>query len=139
MPKVCITKIMSKSLILAQQGQAPSEVYHLMHGERSIHHIPIVDGRKLVGVVSSTDFLKAMFASVPIVANLILLDKQFPKIKDMMSSDITTIKDTDTIHEAAEKLMNGSFHSLPVVDKDSNAVGIVTSTDLIKYLCEHTR
>lgn len=58
---------------------------------------------------------------------------------DMMPRGITTINNTDTIHEAAEKLMNGNFHSLPVVDKDGNAVGIVTSTDLIKYLCEQTR
>ena len=34
---------------------------------------------------------------------------------------------------SAELLREGTFHSLPIVDEDHNLVGIVTSTDLIRY------
>lgn len=48
--------------------------------------------------------------------------------------ELISINENDTLHEAAEKLMNGNFHSLPVVNGDNDVVGIVTSTDLIKHL-----
>ena len=38
--------------------------------------------------------------------------------------------------EAAEIFLEAEFHALPVVDADEKLVGIVTTTDLIKYLLE---
>ena len=51
-----------------------------------------------------------------------------------MSKNIVTIKPTTSIREAAEMLAEGDFHSLPIVDKEGNLQGLVTSTDLIRYL-----
>ncbi|TLD40129.1 MAG: CBS domain-containing protein [Candidatus Jettenia ecosi] len=48
----------------------------------------------------------------------------FPKFLDINS----------TVRKAAHLLSDGVFHSLPVVDKDNNLIGIITSTDLIRYL-----
>jgi CBS domain-containing protein len=53
-----------------------------------------------------------------------------------MSTKLITIKDSDTVRHASELLINGHFHSLPVVDGNDNIVGIITSTDLIRYLHE---
>jgi CBS domain-containing membrane protein len=139
-----VMNIMSKRPIVAQRGQTPSQVYQLMYGNKSIHHIPIVEDGKntLIGIVSSTDFLKAMYNSIPIVEDIVYLDNKFPTIMDMVPSvigTITTIRDTDSVHEAGIKLMSGNFHSLPVVDNDNHVVGIVTSTDLIEYLSNNRR
>ncbi|MHA1571775.1 MAG: CBS domain-containing protein, partial [Alphaproteobacteria bacterium] len=38
------------------------------------------------------------------------------------------------IRSAAELLSDGTRHSLPVVNGDGELVGIVTTTDLVKYL-----
>ena len=40
----------------------------------------------------------------------------------------------DTIRFATETLSSGKFHSLPVVDDENQLMGLVTSTDLIRYL-----
>ena len=40
-----------------------------------------------------------------------------------------------TIKEAAEILAEQTFHALPVTD-NGNLVGMLTTTDLIKYLLE---
>ena len=55
-------------------------------------------------------------------------------IVDVMSTDLITIKDQQTVRDAAEILSEGDFHSLPVVDGKGNIAGMLTSTDLIRYL-----
>jgi CBS domain-containing protein len=100
-----VMNIMSKKPIVAQRGQTPSQVYQLMYGNKSIHHIPIVEDGKntLIGIVSSTDFLKAMYNSIPIVADIVYLDNKFPTIMDMVPSVIGTIT---TIRDQGSRMKN---------------------------------
>lgn len=129
-----ITKIMSSDVAVVQEGQPLSDVRKKMI-ELHIHHIPIVKGTKLTGLVSFTDLMKISMVINGADERSIdtIIDQQF-KITDIMSSKITKIKHTETIRHASELLIKGHFHSLPVIDDDDNIVGIVTSTDLIKYL-----
>lgn len=131
-----ITRIMSSDIVVVQEGQPLSEVRQAMC-DRNIHHVPVANGTKLVGLVSFTDMMK-----INLVINgadersiSTIIDQNF-KISDVMSKDLITIKDTDSVRHASELLVKGHFHSLPVVDANSNIVGIVTSTDLIRYLNE---
>ena len=131
-----VTKIMSTNVAVIQEGQALSEVRTIMCN-LDIHHVPIVNGTKLVGLVSFTDMMKINLVVNGADERSIgaIIDQQF-KITDVMSSKLTTIRNTETIRQAAELLIEGHFHSLPVIDSADNIVGIVTSTDLIKYLNE---
>jgi len=52
-----VTKIMSSDLAVIQKGQQLSEVRKLMC-DLHIHHIPIANGSKLVGLISFTDLMK---------------------------------------------------------------------------------
>lgn len=93
-----------------------------------IHHLPVVEGGRLVGIVSSTDFLK-----------LYLLDDQLAihsraTVDQIMETNLIVLQRNSTLREAAEKLCMGSFHALPVVDRRKRLVGIVTSSDLIGEL-----
>lgn len=129
-----IIKIMSNNVECIQDGQPLSTVRRLM-GDLGIHHVPIVNGKKLVGLVSFTDMMKLNFVISGATEHTIdaIIDQQF-SISDVMSVNITTINNKDNIREAALILAEGKFHSLPVIDDDSNLLGIVTSTDLIRYL-----
>jgi CBS domain-containing protein len=131
-----VTKIMSTNVAVVQEGRPLSEVRKTMC-DLHIHHVPIVNGKKLVGLVSFTDLMKINMVINGADERSIgtIIDQQF-KIADIMSSQLTTIKNTETIRHAAELLIRGHFHSLPVVDEVGNIVGIVTSTDLIRYLNE---
>jgi len=131
-----VTKIMSSDVAVVQEGQPLSEVRKKMC-DLHIHHIPITRGKKLVGLISFTDLMKINMVINGADERSIdmIIDQQF-KISDIMSSNITKIKNTETIRQASELLIKGHFHSLPVVDNEDNIVGIVTSTDLIKYLNE---
>ena len=52
-----------------------------------------------------------------------------------MTKNLQVIQQNDTIFEVATILADSEFHSLPVVD-GSELVGIITTTDLIKFLIE---
>lgn len=129
-----VTKIMSSNVALVQEGSTLSEVRRMMC-DLHIHHIPVVNGKKLVGLVSFTDLMKINMVINGADERSIdaIIDQQF-KITDIMSRQLTTIRNTETVRQAAELLMEGHFHSLPVVDQAGNVVGMLTSTDLIRYL-----
>jgi CBS domain-containing protein len=131
-----VTKIMSTNVAVIQEGQALSEVRKVMC-DLHVHHVPIVNGTKLVGLVSFTDMMKINLVVNGADERSIgaIIDQQF-KITDVMSRQLTTIKKTETIRQAAELLIKGHFHSLPVIDNEDNIAGIITSTDMIKYLNE---
>ncbi len=129
-----ISNIMITNVTTVHIDQKISDV-RLILAENPIHHIPVLNGRKLVGLISATDMMKLNFALS--YANETLndstLDKQFT-IEQVMQKDLVTISIKNTVHRAAEMFCGGHFHSLPVLDEDGNLVGIVTSTDLIMYL-----
>jgi CBS domain-containing protein len=129
-----ITHIMSEAIKSVHTGQKLSEVRHMMT-ENGIHHVPVVSGSRLVGILSSTDLMKLSFGGYGGDERSLdaIMDHQFT-IEDTMQKDVVTLKTSQTVRDAAEVLGEGNFHSLPVVDDSSNLKGIVTTTDLIRYL-----
>lgn len=129
-----ITTIMTDQVITVHQGKAVSEARKLMV-EHGIHHIPVVSGDTLTGMISANDMLKISFNAYGADQRAVdaYLDAQF-SIDDVMTKDLDTLSEKSMIRDAAAILAKASYHSLPVVDADGNLKGIVTSTDLIKYL-----
>ncbi len=129
-----VIRIASTAILTAQSEQKPSEVRKLMQ-ENQIHHVPVVDGTQLVGLVSALDLanlsLDKFGSEDP--SNDAVLDNQL-SLEDIMSKNLVTLQTTASIREAAELLAQGNFHSLPIIDEDGNLRGLVTSTDLIRYL-----
>ena len=56
-------------------------------------------------------------------------------IEGLMQKEVVSLTEHSTIREAAEILGQGKFHSLPVLN-GGKIVGMVTSTDLIRYLAD---
>ncbi len=131
-----ITKIMATEILTVQQGQKLSDVRHNIC-ESGFHHIPVLDGNKLVGLISFTDLMKLNIVISGADDRTIdaIIDQQYT-IKDIMTTKLTALSDGDTIRQASKILAEGNFHSLPVVDKQNQIVGIVTTTDLIQYLSD---
>ncbi len=93
-----------------------------------IHHLPVVEGGRLVGMVSTTDLLK-----------LHLLDDHLSiyervTVDQIMETNLVVLQKGATLRDAAEKLCMGHFHALPVVDRRRHLLGIVTTSDLIAEL-----
>lgn len=128
-----LAEVMTPHPRSVQIGQKLSDVRAALADYR-VHHLPVVDGKCLVGIISMTDLLEFGFRPRDSHEDLdTYLDEQF-SIPQIMQADVMTIPSNSTVVDAARALRTGSLHALPVVDEGGNLVGIVTSTDLVSYL-----
>jgi CBS domain-containing membrane protein len=102
-----------------------------------IRHIPVVNGKQIIGMLSYTDLLRISFADA-VDENEYDVDTTVYNmftIEQVMAKNLVSVPSTATIKEVAELLAKKEFHALPVVD-NNELVGIVTTTDLINYLID---
>lgn len=131
-----VTKIMSSALQTVHDGDPVSRLRAIFENA-NIHHIPVVSGEALIGIVSWNDFMRISFGEFGNQDARGLdeiLDHTY-KIRDVMTSDPITIPSSGTVRDAARILGTGEFHALPVVSGE-DLVGIVTSSDLIRFLAD---
>ena len=130
-----VSKIMARDPITVHEKQKLSDVRKLIT-EHGVHHVPVVSGKKLIGLISATDLLRVGYGDISKIdprAFDTALDTM--TIRETMVEDIATVQHNDPIKQAADILATGRFHSLPVLEGE-DLVGVVTSTDLIKFLRE---
>ena len=127
MRDIAIDKVMTSDPATVSPQSSAAEARRLLESN-VIHHLPVVEGDRLVGIVSSSDLLK-----------LHLLDDKMAiftraTVDQIMETNVTVLGKKSTLREAVEKLSMGNFHALPVVDRKRRLLGIVTSTDLLNEL-----
>lgn len=133
--KATLSEIMTVQPVTVSVDTPLPDVYRIAK-EHSIHHLPVVEGGRLVGIISRTDLERISFVNDPNSANVVEAMWDFLRTENLMTRSVVTIRKDQTVREAAELLKDGKIHALPVVD-GSEIVGIVTSTDLIRYLLEN--
>ena len=129
-----VSQIMSGDVVTVNKTQTFKEVNELINN-RSIHHVPVVSGKEVIGMLSSTDLQKISFVNTIEGGGITTAMWDVVSIEQVMSKNVETAQKDDTIYDVAKILSTNDFHALPVMDKDE-IVGIVTSTDLLKYLVD---
>ena len=131
-----ISKIMTTKVITLDRKDTLEYAEQIFKTNR-IRHIPVVDGDKLLGMLSYTDLLRISFADSinedegiidAVVYNLFTIDQ-------VMIKKVVCVSSTTTIKEVGELLVTRQFHAVPIVDNEK-LVGIITTTDLINYLLD---
>ena len=134
--KVPVSSIMTKNVIKLNLSDDLTKAEGLFK-KYHIRHIPVVNGNIIVGMLSYTDLLRISFADAidddeqevdVTVYNMF-------SVEQVMARNLIKVNPETTIKEVAEILASKAFHALPVVEGDL-LVGIVTTTDLIKYLID---
>lgn len=132
-----VSSIMTKNLITADIADDLRHVSTLLK-RNHIRHIPVVSGDKLVGIVSKSDIMRLSFGDIyegREQADDTIFD--LLKLEQVMVSNPRTVQAGDTIKTVAEIFAHEEFHALPVVDNEK-IVGIVSTTDVIKYMLGNT-
>ncbi|MGB0593084.1 MAG: CBS domain-containing protein [Flavobacteriales bacterium] len=129
-----ISKIMSNDIITVNKTQSIREVSEIIE-DKYIHHVPVVSGDKVIGMLSKVDLQKISFVNSYDNDGLTTAMYDNLNIEQVMTKNVKVVQKSDTIYEVATILSKNEFHSLPVVEEEK-LVGIVTTTDLIKYLVD---
>ncbi|MFK5957646.1 MAG: CBS domain-containing protein [Lutibacter sp.] len=103
--------------------------------EHHIRHIPIVEDEHIIGMLGFTDLERISFLDA-YDTNETQIDNAIYKmlnIGQIMVKNLIKINSSTTIKSVVEILSKNEFHALPVVENNV-LVGIVTTTDILKYL-----
>lgn len=130
-----ISKIMTTDVVTLNVIDT-LETAEKLFKKHKIRHIPIVQNKEIIGMLSYTDLLRISFADISDDENNVdtFVYDMF-SIKQVMAKNLFLVPPYTTVKEVAELLREKEFHALPVVE-DNELVGIVTTTDLINYLIE---
>ncbi|SDX32451.1 CBS domain-containing protein [Flavobacterium degerlachei] len=133
---VPVSDIMTKNVIKLNLSDELTKAEELFK-KHKIRHIPVVSNNKIVGMLSYTDLLRVSYADAADDAadNVESIVFNMFTVRQVMAKEIVIISPSSTIREAAEILSKFEFHALPVCEGEL-LVGIVTTTDLIKYFLE---
>lgn len=131
-----IAHIMTDHVLTVSTQDDLQEVVDLIN-QKKIRHVPVMEGNHVVGMISRTDINRLTFSSLfegqegADEAVLTMLS-----ISQVMTHKPRVIRTFQTIREVAEIFAEEEFHALPVIDADGKLAGIVTTTDVIRYLLE---
>ena len=100
------------------------------------HHLLVVDDRKkLSGVVSDRDLLKALSPYVGSAAetarDIATLNK---RVHQIMSRNPITLHPEAQVADAVQLLLNQRISCIPIVDREFKPVGILSWRDILKSL-----
>ena len=129
-----IKEISTTDVISVHENQNMSDVTAIFR-ENSLHHLPVLRGKKPIGIISTQDVFKLIFNVDSSDHRMldVLLDHTY-KLSDVMTTKLVILDDSATIKDVAKLLRDSSLHSVLVVDHRGDLTGIATTTDLIRYL-----
>ena len=94
-----------------------------------IRHLPVVDGSRVVGLVSERDLFRSSLAQVLGTDSRNLMKAL--RIKDIMVREVTTISPEAKLFDAVKLMIEKKIGCLPVVE-DDRLVGLITETDILQ-------
>ena len=107
-----------------------NELHHRFIKHR-ISSLPVVDDSdNLIGVVSQTDLIRQSFSrreDDPLAPLLVIPDQ---RVGDVMSPSPITVRNQDTVAEAAERMINDEIHRVYVIDA-GHLVGVLSARDVM--------
>jgi CBS domain-containing protein len=88
----------------------------------------VVRHGKLVGIFTERDLLtRVLAAGLPLSV----------PVSEVMTSNPVTVDPKDSVRVAIERMQQGGYRHLPVVNGDGKPTGIVSAKRIVNYLAEH--
>jgi acetoin utilization protein AcuB len=134
---------MNKETVRAWQTADPLTVIptttlheaHAIMQAANIRHLPVVQGRKLVGLITLHEVRQAelMIAAVYKGSDLDALVSQSKPVGEMMDGRPPTVAPDDMMADAAQLLLTRKLTATAVVE-NGRLVGILTESDIFRFV-----
>ncbi|HEY7586983.1 MAG TPA: CBS and ACT domain-containing protein [Candidatus Deferrimicrobiaceae bacterium] len=105
-----------------------------MMRESRINHLPVVEGGRLVGILSDTDLRNASLASGPMSAPEGPVGRD-RRVREVMKTEVWSLTPEDSVEDALLIITRKRFGALPVLSGD-RLVGIITKIDLLNAVID---
>lgn len=132
-----VATIMTTDLITLHPKDTLLDVKRVFD-EHRIHHIPVVEFKKIVGIISKYDLLHYE-RSFPQVEYKDVFEESRLKtyqLGDVMIKKLAVLSPDDRINVALEVFKENVLHAIPVVD-NGDLVGLLTTHDVIRALADN--
>ncbi|WP_058366674.1 CBS domain-containing protein [Haloparvum sedimenti] len=125
MQDVLVARVMSTDPVTVTPDTFVEPAAELML-DQGIGSLLVVDeDGALRGILTTTDFVAIVAASKP---------KAETTVERYMSTDVVTAGAQDSVQEVANLMTEHGFHHVPVVDEEEGLIGMVSTTDIAKYV-----
>jgi CBS-domain-containing membrane protein len=144
--QLSVDAVMSTDIITVRPEQTLAEAAHLLV-EHRISGLPVVDGdNKLAGIVTEADFLRSIgvpshhpaqtfWQSLESLFNhhhhQVLLEPA-GKVAELMESNVISVRQGATLHEAIERMKRHKIKRVIVCDHNRYVKGIITRSNLVR-------
>lgn len=129
-----ISTIMTPDVVTLNVNDTLTQAEELFK-KNNIRHIPVVSGKKIVGMISYSDILKIGIPDLDSNdENVVSTVYDMYTLNQVMTKNVKTLYHNDYVKTAALVFSESDFRALPIVDEDEKLVGILSTTDLIKFL-----
>jgi len=134
---VLISEIMTRR-VTAVAMDASVRLVRGIFGDMGFHQIPVVDRKKLVGIIYENDLLHVISPYVDTPSET-ERDRETLKKRahQIMTREPVTVRPETFVISAAAVLVQEKVSALPVVDKDHKLVGIVSWRDLLRFFLDN--
>lgn len=131
-----VSEIMTRDVVSVDENDHISHLLDSMHALR-FRHMPVTDGKTLVGMLSERDLLKLSASSLlpGRQESDDLLQNRF-YVRDVMTREVTSVSPDASIRDVGRIMRREKLGCVAVVDEDNALVGIVTTSDLIQLVVD---
>ncbi|HID69758.1 MAG TPA: CBS domain-containing protein [Desulfobacterales bacterium] len=126
---------MQQDVITVDQETSIGEAKEITQ-HHNFRHLPVVEGKKLIGIITQTDINKALPAAIDssfTPENRIIASHA--KVSSFMVADPVTVHPMDPLEKVALLMQRFKIGAVPVIE-DEQLIGIITESDIFKAFAE---
>jgi len=129
---VIVGHVCNPFVVTIESGSSVREAARLMR-EHHVGDLVVVDdhgaGPHPIGIITDRDIVIGLVAPE-------VIDLEGLRVDEVITRDLVTIDEMDTLAEAAVVMRENGIRRLPVVDADGTLRGILTLDDILAVLVE---
>jgi len=119
-----LDKLMTRKLLTVRESDTLHKAFQLMK-EKDIHHLPVMKGNTMVGLISKSDVRMHLF------------NQHDEPVRKFMQKKVVVASAQDTLSDAIRNMAHHKVTCFPILT-NKKLVGIVTMRDLLRVLAERS-
>lgn len=128
----CARDLMTTDVVTLDEGDTLTDLDQAMRVLR-FRHMPVTDGRKLIGLVTERDLLRVHASSLlPHKRRQDDFIERLVRVADVMTHDMLTAAPDTPLLDIAALMMRSKRGCVPVIEADGSLAGIITEADFVR-------